>query len=211
MRLLALVLVLANLAVWFVPDIVPQVAYERSASGVLPRVSSLKVSAPSDQAPPASECVRVGWFDSPEDASEFAARIGERFRIEERERELPPLNWVMIPPQPRDVALSQFRELYSRGVESYVVTEGEYRNAISLGLFESRAAAESVLAEKKQQNLNVVLVNFPRNRIGYALVFDVGPTRETEVVQAVEAESHSNFDFVEIYACEGVASPEKNP
>lgn len=211
MRLLALVLVLANLAVWFVPDIVPQVAYERSASGVLPRVSSLKVSAPSDQAPPGSECVRVGWFDSPEDASEFAARIGERFRIEERERELPPLNWVMIPPQPRDVALSQFRELYSRGVESYVVTEGEYRNAISLGLFESRAAAESVLAEKKQQNLNVVLVNFPRNRIGYALVFDVGPTRETEVVQAVEAESHSNFDFVEIYACEGVASPEKNP
>lgn len=212
MRLVALVLLLANLAVWFAPGLIPPVTYEASAGGILPRVASLKLSDSSEQAPlPPTECVRVGWFDSREDATAFAERVGEHFRIEERERELPPLNWVMIPPQPREVALSQFRDLFSRGVESYVVTEGEYRNAISLGLFESRAAAESVLEEKKQQNLNVVLVNFPRNRIGYALVFDVEPARETEVVQAVEAESHSNFDFVEIYACEGVASPEKNP
>ncbi|MET4028432.1 hypothetical protein ABIE59_003979 [Marinobacter sp. MBR-99] len=210
MRLLSLLLLLANLAVWLAPGWLPPVAYEPSAGGVLPRVASLKVPGESEPTQ-AGECLRIGWFDSGEAASAFAARIGEPFRLEERERELPPLNWVMIPPQPRDVALSQFRNLYSRGVESYVVTEGEYRNAISLGLFESRSAAESVLEEKKRQNLNVVLVNFPRNRIGYALVFDVEPARETEVVQAVEAESHSNFDFVEIYACEGVASPEKNP
>lgn len=59
MKLLALVLLLANLAAWFVPDMIPQVAYERSASGVLPRVSSLKVSAPGDQAPPARQCLRL--------------------------------------------------------------------------------------------------------------------------------------------------------
>jgi hypothetical protein len=69
--------------------------------------------------------------------------------IEEVERSLPPLYWVIIPPQPYDVALNQFRSMQHRGVDSYLVTEGENKNAISLGLFESQNAAISVLEEKK--------------------------------------------------------------
>ncbi len=212
MKWAVIVLMLLNGVVWLAPDWLSPAAVQSSASGVLPRVSSLKVEGVS-AAPPATAmmCLRVGWFDSREDALILAEQFNQEFAVQEVDRELPSLNWVMIPPQPRDVALAQFRDLYTRGVESYVVSEGEYRNAISLGLFESRAAAESVLEEKMRQNLNVVLVNFPRNRIGYALVLGVEPHRETEMVQAVEAESHGRFDFVEISACEGVASPEKNP
>ncbi|KPQ26621.1 MAG: hypothetical protein HLUCCX14_17645 [Marinobacter excellens HL-55] len=212
MKWATLVLILLNLVVWSAPGWLEPAAFKSSATGMLPRVSSLKVDPVSVVSPePEIQCLRIGWFDSREEAASLAQQLNQEFSVQEVERELSSLNWVMIPPQPRDVALAQFRELYTQGVESYVVSEGEYRNAISLGLFESRAAAESVLEEKMRQNLNVVLVNFPRNRIGYALVLGVEPHRETEMVQAVEAESHGRFDFVEISACEGVASPEKNP
>ena len=127
-------------------------------------------------------------------------------------KELPPLHWVLIPPQPPEAARAQFRELYLQGVESYIVSRGNYRNAISLGLFESLEAAQSVMAEKKQANLNVVLADFPRNRLGYALVFEVESMAESEWVQAVgETETGYEFDFVESDTCEGVARPEKNP
>jgi hypothetical protein len=131
--------------------------------------------------------------------------------IEEVERSLPPLYWVIIPPQPYDVALNQFRSMQHRGVDSYLVTEGENKNAISLGLFESQNAAISVLEEKKRQNLNVVLANFPRNQISYALSFETEPALVKEMVQAVEADYGEEFDFVEVNPCESVATPEENP
>ncbi|WP_236744216.1 hypothetical protein [Marinobacter similis] len=81
------------------------------------------------------------------------------------------------------------------------MTEGENRNAISLGLFESREAAISVLEEKKRQNLNAVLANFPRNQISYALVFKAEPDLVKDVVQAVKTDYGADFDFVEINPC----------
>ena len=92
-----------------------------------------------------------------------------------------------------------------------MVTEGPNRNAISLGLFESEQAASTVVEQKKRENLNVVLAKFPRNRIGYALVFEVEPTAKSPGLQAVEAEFGKKFEFVERVACKGVASPDKNP
>ena len=81
------------------------------------------------------------------------------------------------------------------------MTEGENRNAISLGLFESRAAAISVLEEKKRQNLNAILANFPRNQISYALVFKAEPDLAKDLVQAVKTDYGTDFDFVEINPC----------
>jgi hypothetical protein len=222
MRWLAFVLVLVTIGVYYLPDFVgPSGEMARVASGSLPRVASLKspesrdveVGVPSGQAE--LSCARLGWIES----AELARRLADNqplakeagFKVEEVERELPPLHWVLIPPQPEDVALQHFRDIQRQGIDSYLVTEGENRNAISLGLFESRESAISVLEEKKRQNLNAVLVNFPRNQISYALSFEAEPELAEELVQAVKADYGSNFDFVEIRPCEGVATPEKNP
>lgn len=183
--------------------------------------------APSDIAPEGIEvtevaepelrvCVKMGWIetrDSAEQLVQSQTRRAEEARLVvlEEERELPPFNWIIIPPQPRAEALRQFREIQRRGIDSYLVTEGENRNAISLGLFESREAAISVLEEKKRQNLNAVLANFPRNQISYALAFEGQPALVEELVPAVEADYGSKFDFIEINPCEGVATPKKNP
>ena len=217
-------LLAVSVLLFTLPDYLgPSREVTRVASGSLPRVASLKTGTPETDPRNAelattvsgSSCVRLGWIPSAEEAQRLvdnqplASEAG--FRVQEVERELAPLHWVIIPPQPPEVALRQFQDMQRQGIDSYLVTEGENRNAISLGLFESRESAISVLEEKKRQNLNAVLVNFPRNQISYALSFEAEPDLAEELVQAVKADYGSKLDFVEISPCEGVATPEKNP
>ena len=224
MRWLALVLVLVSIAIYYLPDFVgPSGGMANVASGSLPRVASLKSPGPADSGvgpgAPADEsemsCARLGWIETAErarslvDSQPLAEEAG--FRIEEVERELAPLQWVLIPPQPEAVALSQFRDIQRQGIDSYLVTEGENRNAISLGLFESRESAISVLEEKKRQNLNAVLVNFPRNQISYALDFEPGRDWVSGAGVIPDLWRDNPLDLIEIEGCKGVASAEKNP
>lgn len=235
MKWLAVLFILLNLGVWYCSSTVrAPTRAGAAAGGQLPRVSSLKAQPPATKSeaehvvapepePDAAvapstqalSCARVGWFDARAEARELAQanELAGNLdgQVQEVERDLAPLHWVIIPPQPREVALKQFQEIQRQGVDSYLVTEGENRNAISLGLFESREAAISVLEEKKRQNLNVVLANFPRNQISYALVFEADPELIESTVRAVETAYGENFDFIEINPCESVATPKKSP
>lgn len=252
MRWLALLLLCANMFVWyFAGAMQPPVRSTETVSGTLPRVASLKASSDqeavsepqeveeaevavesgevpstgpvsSGSAPPAPvqeerplHCVRLGWLDSREAVQAVIEAVPAlddvSVTIEEMEQVTPPLNWVLIPPHPADAARKQSREIQRQGIDSYLVTQGEYRNAISLGLFESREAAISVLEEKKRQNLNAVLANYNRNQISYALDFEAEPDLAEDLAQAVTSEYGKNFDFIEINPCEGVATSEKTP
>jgi hypothetical protein len=207
MKWLVFLLVLANGAVWFVAH--RDISRSRDADGTLPRVSSLKPSSADGQV--AKDCIKLGWFDDQQSAEAFADRHDLSYRLITQERTLPPLNWVLIPPQPEAAAYNQLAELRARGMEVWLVTQGEYRNAISLGLFESDTAAQMVAAEKKQENLDVVLAKFTRNRIGYALVFGVESEAKHLQPQAVEAEFGKNFEIFESVPCKGIATPKKTP
>jgi len=182
---------------------------------------TLNDAAPAEAVPEAVpeprslQCVRIGWLESRELAEALITAVAgfkdQAVEIQEVERARPPLNWVLIPPQPAELARRQFRDIQRQGIDSYLVTEGEYRNAISLGLFESREAAISVLEEKKRQNLNAVLAKYDRNQISYALDFEAEPDLAEALVQAVTSEYDKNFDFIEINPCEGVATSKKTP
>lgn len=163
---------------------------------------------------PQRYCVRLGWFENADAARQAYLALGSSggaHVIREEERELAPLHWVIVPPQPADRALALFRDLQRRGIDSYLVRRGENKNAISLGLFESKQAAETVLEEKKRQNLNAILANFPRNQISYALVFEDELMPGSGAVEAAESDYANNFDLVEIRRCEGVATASENP
>ncbi|AJD46975.1 hypothetical protein S7S_02765 [Isoalcanivorax pacificus W11-5] len=55
------------------------------------------------------------------------------------------LSWVYLPAtEDRDAALQQLRELQGRGVDSFIVAEGEDANAISLGYFSSAESARGL-------------------------------------------------------------------
>lgn len=220
MKWLVLALVVCNLSVWQLGVLsMPETQSGTVASGTLPRVASLKVRSGAEDAASrltgGRACVRLGWIQSLNTARALKAHPAlaqaSKLSLQEVDRPLPALHWVIVPPQPADVALRQLREMQDQGVDSYLVAEGPNKNAISLGLFESQDAAISVLKEKKHKNFNVVLVNFDRNQISYALAFEAEPNFAMEMAQALEADYGSEFDFIEIDRCEGVATAEKNP
>jgi len=220
MKRLALMLMLLNVCVWYGLNSFPEYSSASSmATGTLPRVAELRVVYSDPLTVPgaseARKCVMVGWFATVGDAEAIAKKERSleylHYQVVETERERSPLHWVIIPPQPEKIALAQSRKLRKQGVDSYLVTQGSNRNAISLGLFESREAAISVLEEKKHQNLNAILANFPRNQISYALSFEVSSEFVEKQIQAAEADYGNEFDFVEINTCEGVATSVKNP
>lgn len=220
MKLLALALLLLNLSFWYGVSRFPVGSTtNKAATGTLPRVEGLKapasVSRALQGASQGRSCVTVGWFEAEADAEALAEKSraleAASYQIKSQDRQMPPLHWVIVPPQPEEVALKQLKKLRQMGVESYLVTQGEHRNAISLGLFESRKAAISVLEEKKRQNLNAVLANFTRNQISYALSFEVSSELVEKQVRAVETDYGNNFDFIEISTCKGIATPAKTP
>lgn len=169
--------------------------------------------AQADQVPPL--CLQVGWFDTPEQAlaaREDQERIPATAEVVEISRPLPSFHWVLLPPaESRAAAYERFQEVRARGIDAYLVTEGPQENAISLGLFESRRAAENVLSQRQSQGLEAILASFPRNQIRYALFFEAtakGPeNRDLAALERLESE----FESVVKSRCEGVATPQKNP
>ncbi|SFM79878.1 SPOR domain-containing protein [Marinobacter zhejiangensis] len=162
-------------------------------------------------------CFRVSGFDTRQDAESAISGLPQSVvdlgvEIVENLQELPPFHWVIIPPRStREEALELFREVRQRGVDAYLVTEGVQENAISLGLFESREAAEQVMRQRNSQNINAVLALFPRNQIRYALVFEAAYLPGSQEMVAELADLNRRFDSVEINGCESIATPEKNP
>lgn len=202
---------------------VPPPVEERPEFPVRPAVEPLKslkpVEAPplpqSDEVPASAACVQLGWFESDQEAAQARARdprIPEAARVVEVSVPLPPFHWVLLPPaESREAAYESFRELRARGIDAYLVMEGPQENAVSLGLFESRRAAENVLSQRQSQGLEAILASFPRNQIRYALFFEA-PAEGPENGQAAMLEGlESEFESVVKSRCEGVATPQKNP
>lgn len=159
-------------------------------------------------------CVRLGWFETADRARAAYRTLGSpggAYAVREQERALEPLHWIIVPPQPEAQALRLFKDLQRRGIDSYLVTRGENRNAISLGLFQSKAAANRVLEIKKRQNLNAVLAMFPRNQLSYALVFEVARSPDSDDRDRRINDYRDDFEMVEISRCEGIATSPENP
>ncbi len=95
---------------------------------------------------PAMQCFNVGPFQSPGVADGFVGRMtGKGFvtRLEQRKAEGKDY-WIYVPPfTNRARAEERLRELRAKGVDSFIVPEGAFANAISLGHFSRKELAES--------------------------------------------------------------------
>lgn len=160
-------------------------------------------------------CIEIGWFEDEASVRDAASILGvteniERIRAVDHPQA--PFHWVIVPPAPsRSDASQRYREIQSMDIDAYLVAQGEQENAISLGLFESRAAAERVLIRRKAQGLDAKLVTFPRNRISYALVFSAVLRSGTEAGKSLLGGYKAQFESVKFSECEGVATTDKNP
>ncbi len=87
-----------------------------------------------------------------------AGNIEARVRTEERRGDLSGY-WVLLPARPSlEAAQALIDELQQRGIASFVVGTGEYRNAVSLGFFHGRRAAEELEARIRAEGYKPRLV-----------------------------------------------------
>jgi cell division protein FtsN len=95
---------------------------------------------------PTQQCFNVGPFQSPASAEGFGGRMrGKGFLAKVGQRKAEGRDyWIYVPPfTNRAKAEERLRELKSKGVESFIVGEGAFMNAISLGHFSKKELAES--------------------------------------------------------------------
>ncbi len=124
---------------------------ERMGSENLPDASPEVASRPG-------LCPMIGPWQSREQAagarSELARSYDARLRVLRVERDS--LDWVFVPPaDSREEAMRTLRELQSRGVDSFIVDEGEDANAISLGFFSSADSARGLKVKMENEGYPV--------------------------------------------------------
>ena len=111
-------------------------------------------------------CWMLGPFKEEVSARQVKGRLDALdigFALTETEVEGKPDYWVHIPPLPnRKLAIKQLRELQLKKIDSFLITEGELANGISLGLFTEQKRAESLFSKRKAAGLEVALKEVPR-------------------------------------------------
>lgn len=118
------------------------------------------------QAIPANECLVLGGFDVEERAGQLEQRllsldIGAR--VITRDAAFGSDHWVYIPPLASSQAsLRQLRELQARGIDSYLITEGELANGILLGVYPRLEAAVGVADKLRAAGYEPQVRELPR-------------------------------------------------
>jgi hypothetical protein len=76
--------------------------------------------------------------------------------------------WVHLPPMAsRADAVKLLRELQSKKIDTFLITEGELANGLSLGLFTQRERAEAVYERRREQGYAAEIKVVPRLHTQY--------------------------------------------
>jgi cell division septation protein DedD len=94
-------------------------------------------------------CLFLGSFDRAEDAASVEQRLLSldiQSRVQSMDAAAGIDYWVYLPPlASRQASLRQLRELQARKIDSYIITQGDLANGISLGIFPRSDSAQSVM------------------------------------------------------------------
>jgi hypothetical protein len=99
--------------------------------------------------PPEAVCLFLGGFEVAEDAASVEQRLLNldiQSRVQSMDAAAGIDYWVYLPPlASRQASLRQLRELQARKIDSYIITQGDLANGISLGIFPRSDSAQSVM------------------------------------------------------------------
>lgn len=143
---------------------VPQSASIVALPAFVPAAASLAVSAPAATPPPAVAkpnslaCLEWGDFSGSDLTRAIAAltalQLGDKLSRYQVEHDTG--YWVYIPPLKNKAATNKkIGELKARGITEYFIVQnaGQWRNAISLGVFKTQEAAQHFLDEMRSKNV----------------------------------------------------------
>ncbi len=114
--------------------------------------------------------------------------------------------WVYLAPlASRQASLRQLKELQARRIDSYIITQGDLKNGISLGIFPRQDSAESVIRRLRDAGYEPLLRELPRAQRSYWV--RIAPESRRLADDALEQLS---LDFSglqhQIMPCESVAA-----
>ena len=115
-----------------------------------------------------------------------------------------------IPPlATRKLALKKLRELQAKKIDSFLVTEGELANGISLGFFTNKSRAEAVYKQRKAQGYEPEIKQVPRSHVEIWLVSSQAEGEKiSDKLWKTIKEGNSDLERRKNY-CNTIASSEK--
>ena len=118
-----------------------------------------------------------------------------------------PNYWVYLAPfDSRKAAITKLRELQSVKVDSYLITQGELANGISLGVFENIDSARRMSKRRIGQGYDVKIAELDKKEFEYWVAVMEGYTEELDVeVSKLIRKLEMSFEKRQIF-CKSVAS-----
>lgn len=118
-------------------------------------------------------CLYLGSFDEESEAARVEQRLLS-LDIAAQRRGLDAQAgvdyWVYLPPlASRQASLMQLKELQARKIDSYLITQGDLANGISLGIFSRQDSANNVLQRLTEAGYTAQLRELPRAHRTYWL------------------------------------------
>lgn len=148
-----------------------------------------------------SLCPVIGPWESESAAQAGVVQlkaVGIAARVRALAIEKDRLSWVYLPPYAsRDKALVVLQELQDRGVDSFIVKDGEDANAISLGYFSSEESAEGLRVKMRNAGYPAFVRETSRTVTEYwAYLLDSAAAEKPEVKVFLEANQSLKLDRV---------------
>ncbi len=177
-----------------------------SESSAPPRREVAKVQ------PVEAVCLFLGSFELMADASAVEQRLLSldiQSRVQSMDAAAGVDYWVYLPPlASRQASLRQLRELQARKIDSYIITQGDLANGISLGIFPRSDSAQSVMQRLRDAGYEPSLRELTRAHRSFWVRISPQSRRlaDDSLLQRLA------FDFKgleqQLMPCEGVASPQ---
>ncbi|WP_165668327.1 SPOR domain-containing protein [Metapseudomonas otitidis] len=117
--------------------------------------------------------------------------------------------WVYLAPlASRQASLRQLKELQARKIDSFLISQGDLQNGISLGIFPRLDSAESVMSRLKDAGYEPLMRELPRAHRDYWVRVDESSRRLVD--DSLLAALVKDFPGLQhkIMPCQGVASGE---
>lgn len=156
-------------------------------------------------------CLFLGSFELMADASAVEQRLLSldiQSRVQSMDAAAGVDYWVYLPPlASRQASLRQLRELQARKIDSYIITQGDLANGISLGIFPRSDSAQSVMQRLRDAGYEPSLRELTRAHRSFWVRVSPQSRRlaDDSVLQRLA------FDFKgleqQLMPCEGVARP----
>jgi len=149
---------------------------------------------------PDGTCFSIGPYTSIKSLLTLSNWLKEKnmpMKVRTEEKRVRERYWVYLEPQDEAEAKAQLEELKKKGLNDYyMISKGEKKNAISLGLFSSQDAVNRRLVELERKGYNPVVV--PQHKISQVFWLDIQLEDGITLPELPEGIEIRNLDCLEI-------------